>query len=86
MPARVQIKRIHTCTICRAESEWGDDWNWYGSYNLIENYPHLIVITCSDECRTKFNELQTRGLMRLPTLKKTSTIGSFTIKEEQVGY
>lgn len=52
---------VHQCSICGAHSPWSDDWQWYGSYKVMED-SGVMVKTCSDACREGLGQ---RALDRL---------------------
>jgi hypothetical protein len=42
--------RIHTCSVCGLQDVWGETWQWYGSYNDIDD-GNPITKVCSEACR-----------------------------------
>lgn len=45
--------RLHTCTVCGAESEWTKGHSVYSS--LADEEDGLWLTACSDECRKRLN-------------------------------
>ena len=47
---------LHTCDNCGKESEWDDNWQWYGSI-FTEEWGHAIEL-CSDACRDAIGDTE----------------------------
>ncbi len=40
----------HQCSVCGKVGKWNKNWQWYGSYQDLEDGKEIIK-TCSDNCR-----------------------------------
>lgn len=43
--------RLYLCDGCETLAPWGADWEWYGSYAILESYPDDILTFCCSECK-----------------------------------
>ena len=44
---------LHICSICGKHAEWGKSWEWYGSYQQLEDHPLKTIKVCSKKCKDK---------------------------------
>jgi len=42
--------RIHTCSACGTQGQWGPEWSWYGSWRDVDDGQRIITC-CSVACR-----------------------------------
>ena len=48
-------KGLHICSVCDKVGKWNKNWQWYGSYNDIDDGKE-ITKTCSEICRKVYGK------------------------------
>jgi len=59
--------RLYTCDVCGKVEHWTQDWQWYGSFLLLDDRKPIFK-ACSEDCR------KNAGGVRSALLAKTKAL------------